>query len=414
MKKLCVCIPTYNRHDSIERKLSEELPFMSENDVDVIIYDSSINDDTFFIWKKYHKQYGDNLKYVRIDSTVPSNVKVYNIFEQMSESEYEYIWMIHDHTICAETALDQILEALNEKTDFYLLNMQSDKYSIHFFASAEELLADGAWRLNSFGASILRRDTFLNNVDWEYMSDKYNNEKTLNYSHIGFYFEQAAHMKNFRACKINFDRKFFLDFLRDTKTSWCKDTLRICLECWGNVITALPDTYKNKTETLRTQDKWFLSKYSLITYKENGFYGFGTFLKYKKWIKLIYPEDYFRDMLISLLPASISRRIYVNKLTKSAKTAAKNSEKVYVYGAGRHAMECKSFLDDSKIKYDGFLVTNIEGNPSSIDGVDVYQASSRLLAAKCIVIVAVLSEGAPKVAEYVRSLSENAIIINFN
>lgn len=63
----------------------------------------------------------------------------------------------------------------------------------------------------------------------------------------------------------------------------------------GEVISRLPEVCTNKLEVMRTQDKWFLSKYSLLIYRKEKTYGFKTFLKYKKWIKKIYPEDYFLD-----------------------------------------------------------------------------------------------------------------------
>ena len=51
--------------------------------------------------------------------------------------------------------------------------------------------------------------------------------------------------------------------MRYKKPSWENDAIRICLECWGNVLTLLPEQYTNKKEALKTQDKWFLSKYNL-------------------------------------------------------------------------------------------------------------------------------------------------------
>lgn len=162
--------------------------------------------------------------------------------------------MIHNHTVCTENALIWLLEALNYEKDFYVLNMQSDREKIEKFENLNDFLLCSAWRLNSFGTSVIKTSTFLKGTDWKRISDKYNDEKTLNYSHIGFYFERASEINGVEVCEVFFDRKDFIDFKREEKINWSKDTIRICMECWGNVIMRLPEVYTKKQDTLRTQD----------------------------------------------------------------------------------------------------------------------------------------------------------------
>ena len=168
-KRLCVCIPTYNRKEAVERVLKEELLMFQKYDIDIIIFDSSTDGRT----KRFVQEHGNdstNLFYQGVDSEIPSNIKVYMIFQQMGKSEYEYIWLIHDHTICNETAIIHLLKTLELNYDFYVLNMQSDHYSVEKFLDISEFLYESAWRLNSFGAAVIRRDTFLENVNWDSMS----------------------------------------------------------------------------------------------------------------------------------------------------------------------------------------------------------------------------------------------------
>lgn len=412
-KKLCVCIPTYNRKEAVERVLREEVLLFEKYGIDIIIFDSGSGTETEEIVQAY-RRHNSNLEYQRVDSRVPSNVKAYMIFEQMGNSEYEYIWLIHDHTVCSEPAVRYLLQALELKYDFYILHMQAGDYAVKELASLTDFLYEGAWRLNSFGASVIKRDTFLKNVRWDKMSKKYNTGETLNYSHIGFYYERAAELADFRACRVDFDRKDFLDFQRTEKVSWNKDILRICLECWGNVITKLPDVYHNKTETLRTQDKWFVSKYSLLSYKQEGIYGLREFIKYKKWIKIIYPEDYIQDFMIALLPYNISQYIYVHDLMKKIHAAQKNNAPIYIYGAGRHAVECEAFLRGCKVDVDGFVVTSPDGNPESLCDHPVYTAREKLREKKALVIVAVLTSGVSAVVSTIKTLSgQEADIVIF-
>ena len=392
-KKLCVCIPTYNQSGAIKRVLDTELLIFKKYGIDMIICDSSEHQEIQTLTEAYQQEGAGNLFYQRFPSTLPSNEKVYEIFQWASESEYAYVWLIHDHTVCNEDAVIYLLQELEKNFDFYLLNMQAGAYACECFGDLNEFLLKGAWRLNSFGASVLNTRTFLKQVDWEKMRKKYGGEKTLNYSHIGFYFERAAELADLRACQLFFERKDFLDFYRTKTISWSRDTLRICLECWGEVISRLPAVYTNKLEVMRTQDKWFLSKYSLLIYRKEKTYGLKTFLKYKKWIKKIYPEDYLRDFWISLLPVKLSFRIFAGDLMGKIWEVKRQGGELYIFGAGRHAAECGAFLEECRIRFDGFVVTSLEGNPKELKGHPVYEAAERLKERRSLVIIAVLSSG---------------------
>lgn len=392
-KKLCVCIPTYNRDDAIKRVLDTELSFFEKLGLDIIICDSSKNRKIEALTENYIRKGASGLSYKKFDSRLPSNEKVFQIFQWVADSGYPFVWVIHDHTVCNEDAVRFLLQELDKDLDFYLLNMQEGAYGSENFNDINEFLLKGAWRLNSFGASVLKTKTFLSGVDWKKMRQKYGGAKTLNYSHIGFYFERAAELPDLRACQLFFERKDFLDFYRTREISWGSDTLRICLECWGEVISRLPEVYTNKLAVMRTQDKWFLSKYSLLAYKKKGNYSLKHFLKYRKWIRKIYPEDYARDFWISILPAKLSLWFYTGKTKIRIEKMKRDGGAVYIFGAGRHAAECAAFLKECGIEFDGFVVTSLEGNPQELSSHRVYEAADRLKNSKSLVLIAVLSSG---------------------
>lgn len=392
-KKLCVCIPTYNRCDAIKTVLDSELSIFKKYGIDMIICDSSEHQEIQELIQEHQQEGADNLFYQKFSSDIPSNEKVYQIFQWASVSEYEFIWLIHDHTICNEDAVTYLLQELEKNFDFYLLNMQADIYDCEVFQNVNDFLLKGAWRLNSFGASVLNTRTFLKDVNWDKMQKKYGVKETLNYSHIGFYFERAAEMADIKACQVFFERKDFIDFYRTREISWNSETLRICLECWGEVISRLPAVYTNKLAVMRTQDKWFLSKYSLLVYRKQENYNLKIFLKYRKWLKTIYPEDYARDFWISFLPVKISFRIFAGRLMRKVSDARRKNGNIYIFGAGRHAAECADFFKECHMEFDGFVVTSLEGNPKELKGYQVYQASEQLKDKRTLVIIAVLSSG---------------------
>lgn len=406
-KKLCICIPTYNRCEAVKKVLDAELDIFEKYKIDIIICDSSDDQGISKLTESYKQKSPGGLFYKRFSSALPSNEKVFRIFQWAADSGYSFIWLIHDHTVCNEDAVKFLMQELEKNYDFYLLNMQADSYGSEEFQDINDFLLKGAWRLNSFGASVINTATFLKDVDWRKMRRKYGGSRTLNYSHIGFYFEHAAEIADLKACQIFFERKDFLDFYRTREISWSNDTLRICLECWGEVISRLPGVYTNKLEVLRTQDKWFLSKYSLLIYRKEKKYNLRIFLKYSKWIKKIYPEDCIRDFWISLLPAWLSFRLYTGDLTIQISKMRRNNGSVYIFGAGRHAAECAAFFEECQISFDGFVVTSLEGNPDKLRKHPVYKAADQLKDKKSLVIIAVLSSGISGVVDTLSALQND-------
>lgn len=404
-KKLCICIPTYHREAAVEKFLHDELDLLQKYGVDLYIYDSNENTKTYEIVDAYIQKGFKNLHYKKVDSKVFPSIKVFKIFKAAASSCYEYMWLIHDHTVFREDALAFILDSLKLNHDFYVLNMQADSYGVEEFQDLNDFLLKSAWRLNSYGASILKVQTFLQDINWKEILKKYNTRKSWNYSHIGMYFERASQMEGFKGCQLFFDRKDFLDFQRTEKTSWSSETLRICLECWGNIINSLPDSYNNKIQVLRSQDKWFMSKYSILVYKKNREYGLKEFVKYGKWIRKIYPEDYMRNLQIAIMPYPIAQKIYNHKLYMRVESIKKKKGKVYIFGAGRHGMECAAYLREMEIDYNGFLVSDKEGNPETLDGHQVYQVEEALQRGRSLVLVAVVSSGAEAVTKKISSLN---------
>ena len=403
--KLCIYMPTCNRRECIARILSTEIELLRKANVDIRIYDSSTGNDTKSLVLDYQNKGYENLFYEHVDYSIHPNRKAYQIFQEAELTNYDYIWLLHDHTVCTDiSALSYILYSLQEGYDFYLLNMQSNTYRMTEIQRLDEFLVKGAWPLNSFGASIIRVASFIKGTDWRAISDKYLKDKTLNYAHIGFYFERASQIEHIKVCKLDLLRDYFLDFLRYQKTSWDKETLRICTECWGSNILMLPQAYRTKRQALQTQDKWFLSKYKLLIYKREGQFSFRSFLKYRKWLRMICPEAYWTDAMIAVVPVWLSKYICCHRIIRRIYKAHSLNWKVLIYGAGRHAVECAELLKSIDVDFDGFVVTRKKGNPDSLLGYSVQEAQMLLENEKALVIIAVLTSGVGEVEKYIENI----------
>lgn len=405
MKRLCVCIPTYRRAKAIAEVLEAEISFLKRNGVDLRIFDSSEGRETEAVAQRYMERGFDNLFYKRYEGEIePADRKFHMVYEEMTGAEYDYIWMIHDHTVFQEDALRYILRQLDGDADFYILKTQASRYSAVRLPELNEFLVGCAWTLNSLGAAILKRDTVLRGTDWGKIADKYLAPRGRNYSHIGYYFQRAAELPAPNIVQLEFPRECFFDFMRYQEPSWHKDTIRICLECWGYTLMALPEVYTRKREALQTRDKWFLSKYSLLQYKGKGIFGLRIFFKYEKWIRLILPEHYGMSLWIAVLPTWLSRCVYCGRLLKQIQKSRAEGRKLCLYGAGRHGFECFTYLRELGIPVDCFLVKSRQGNPARVADCEVCEAAEYLRSNRALVIITVLSSGVSEVSAYLDSL----------
>ena len=81
--KLVICIPTYNRSRVISQVLDYEAGMLKENGIDLIIYDSSENQDTENIYETYKNKGFVNLFLKKVDPRILSNRKIYMIWQEM-------------------------------------------------------------------------------------------------------------------------------------------------------------------------------------------------------------------------------------------------------------------------------------------------------------------------------------------
>ncbi len=365
MKTLLVAIPTYHRAIDIDNQLAC-IHFLSSNDnVHIVVFDSSLENQTEKIIESKQEEGFSNISYERFSDKISSNEKVFLIYEKCALS-YDYIWVLHDHTIFTKEAFDYVIEILQSEPDFIFLKMQGNRYSIRTYADIDAFASSNAWLLGKMGASIIRSNTMLSDIDWDFYKRKYLQRKTINFSHVGLYLERISEVDKCKVVELEFPRDQFVDTHKFDKLSWEKEALRICTECWGSVITVLPDIYTNKGNILHTIDKYFLSKYKLIEGRYGGYYDIFLQIRYRKWIKIVFPNLYLDSFKIAIFPKWLINYKYISPIKELITREKENGKQVYIYGAGKHGVECMNFLEMADVEFDGFLVSSRFGNPEKI------------------------------------------------
>ena len=153
MKNLAICVPTYQRSDIIDKFLNDGVNNFNEFNIDVYIFDSSIDENTKKVVEKYMKL--SNIYYVKMDTSLSSAEKVFLIYQQFENLEYEYLWMTHDHTEIKNEALQIIFNALDKNADFYSINLHSSREYNEIMRDLNEFMIKSAWILNRFGTAII-------------------------------------------------------------------------------------------------------------------------------------------------------------------------------------------------------------------------------------------------------------------
>lgn len=411
-KKIAVCIPTWKRPSYIEKVLQAEGLLLIEYDIDMYIYDSSSDSDTLSVVERYQNNF--HIFYRRIDESIHSNEKYYMICEDMQQSDYDYLWIMQDHMIFSEKACEHLVNELDCQVDFIYLNISGSVYTSNFEMDLHKFAINCAWLLTRYGIAIMNVKTFLNGIDWEKMRQKWLSPLTINNSHVGLYFDRLAVMNTPRILNISFQRDQLYDFARSKPLSWDKELFRICLECWGNTIENLSDFYSaDKLQIMQNQDGLFFSATKLLQMRKTGDYGLKQFAVFEKWINKIYPQKYqmFKDIAIETV--EFAEKKYLGEIIDKIINVKTIGASVYLYGAGRHAADFAEYLMESRLSFDGFIVSKKSGNPDDMCEHKVWGIEEIGKNKQDMIIVTVARESIPSAIETIKACgyTNNEIII---
>lgn len=117
--------------------------------------------------------------------------------------------------------------------------------------------------------------------------------------------------------------------------------------------------------------------------------------------------------MIAVLPFKVSKYIYCHKLVRQIKKAQLRHKKIFIYGAGRHAVECADLLKNIGLEFDAFIVTSKEGNPGNLLEHPVYEAEAALSKKAALVIIAILTSGVSEVEKYLKHMNDRNGKLNY-
>ncbi len=362
-KNIAFCIPTYNRSQFITEFCEKFVAIYAAFGIDIYIYDSSENDETKEIVKRYQIE-NEFLYYIKVNTNIPSNEKIYLIYQgYMFRDEYKYIWMCGDTLRFSQKAIEKMFLIVDKQYDYIVMGAHEGK----IYSDKNAFFVDCASFITFFGTVILNTDTVLRNVDWNYLSETYLSDDTLNYSQTGLYFEQLAKMDRFKAIGIPLAKDERYVSKLKMSSGWHSNAIDIICVNWVNTIQKLPECFDlNKREvTFKHGVTDIFSPHRMMQCKLYGVYNLKKY--FKNFFRFQYVSD--RSLLwlffFAILPSRVAKKLYYSKDDiKNARTIqeikifAKGATKLFLYGAGIYGRIYASMLKRNDIEFEGFVETN--------------------------------------------------------
>lgn len=414
MKKIVMCIVTYNRAKVIEDICPRLLKSLDEDYMDMYVYDSSEDDQTQSVISRYQEQQ-KNLFYNRVPSHVHSSQKLYDIYQnKYIQNNYEYLWILPDYLSFSSEIMDQCKDKLAIGYDILILDWYDYKrIGSRVCQDKNEIFEDCAWVLTQYGAIILNCSTVLKNCNWEYLSEKYLTPNHRNFSHVMMYFEQILNIECLRLYHLEVPLRMVYSSEHRIIVRNTEEFLKIWGYCWPKSMYALPEYYNNKEAAINNLSKYggHLGTEDLLGLKFNGVLTKKVFWRYMHHWKLVSQVSVMKFFLISVLPEFVIKDAVllgnigdgiIKRLTwRQFLWFCQKYKVLYIYGAGIRAKRYARYLDKMHINYQAFLVTELSGE-NSLMGHKIVKLSDITLPENTGIIVAVNENNQKEVVPFLK------------
>ena len=382
MKKTAICIPTFKRAKMVKDTCLKIAGTIEKENFDVYIYDSTPDTRTEEALKEL-LQNNENFHYIKISPLIHSSKKLYDIHQSENiQNSYNYLWILPDYLFFTKEVVQAVLNQAEEGWDMMMLDFYDpEKIDDRPYVNAGQIFLEYAWSMAQYGLVLLNCDRVLKSADWEYLENKYLGEDYYNFSHITMYFERMIQIPDFRFYHFSVERKNVYISKYRKEYEDLDATLKIWGYRWYKSLDALPAYYDNskKRATRRLcEHTELLDEKNVAALRIRGVLNKETFGEYKSQWRVVTTVHPIIARLMVYLPISfaeiISRYGSVKGwLLRPAVLCyflwfCKKYKKIYLYGAGVVAQKYADFMMRKSIPFEGFLVSNSEGNGSVLKG----------------------------------------------
>lgn len=296
-----ICMPTYNRADTLKESLPDLIAKVKNQKIKIFIHDNNSTDDT----EKYIAELKREYPYIVYQKSDIHREADKNMKRALEISDTMYRLLLGDHYILFDkSSVDTILDYLSRDQEFdaivlHYKNRPMFREENFVYSDKNLFLEDLGWYIGMAATTIYHQKA-VENMQFE----KYYDTS----------FAQSLTLLDYMANK-NFKIQYIAqDLVWNTKNgvkgerSWHIDALKIFAKNWYKGIMSLPDNYSNESKFTCIKNhakmaKGFFSFKSLILYRYAGGISFWKVLKYSKY--LYFSADFKTVLLglyVSLIP----------------------------------------------------------------------------------------------------------------
>lgn len=295
MKKIAVCIPTYGHPQVVEDVLGKCIQDYHALGIDIYYYDSSKDEETYNVIKRYQEMGFENLFYHKISSELGVEKKVELIYEGYGlEKEYDYIWPVKDRSYCPKATLSQIMDAAEEGYDAIFLGVTNMGNGVQVetttYVDAAAFYRDWGWLSTSLDVIIYNRRSLLDHFNKEEFEKQVIYDYNIYWCPIVLFYNKILEIENLR---IRLLRNHEITTCASSlgNSSWTKDTFKIWQEYWIKANMGLPACYDSHKEAVikeATSLPWILgSTQPLIKLHKEGILTLEVYEQIKEdWTKV--------------------------------------------------------------------------------------------------------------------------------
>lgn len=311
--RMVTVIPTCNRPKTIKYLLEYVAVSYRKFGVDIIIYDSSTNDDTYDIVKEIRGKGFYNIMYKRYVGEFDGfslDHKIMSAYDEFAD-EYDYLWVCRDGLIpVIEEIIGKLRYFKRKKIDCVIVDTKSrtggleiEKYYTSL-EDCEELLLDQASRLQTLGMLIFSGDFARKLLDSEPLSEK-------NYSLWQMAAPFHAFVKNPYSIVFVSRNVFAFNPFAVTTHFWSSASkmMEQWAYRWYTVITSMPreyDSVKSACLMVYTIDFHPFSAKAIVEMRYYGGLSRKMLRKYEYYIEKVTMTPIWFFRLISIIPRSLA------------------------------------------------------------------------------------------------------------
>lgn len=308
---LSICIPTYNRRDSLKQGLNQLIDGLGEYAIPIYVSDNGSIDGTETMVRDIMEKY-PFLIYSRNECNKGAD---FNFEKVLKMSETEYAWLLGDDDIIHCEFIEEIIEALSRyQLDIMVVNGYGGKsvrvrdIASKFYEDRNLLLHDIGWHMQWMSCLIFSRK-LIQEADFEKYKDTY----LLQYGIIFDYLARKQHSLAYWNAHHIIEAAG-PEFENDLNAGWSDKTFLIFTKSWYDVIQAFPAVYtqaaKDKCILDHGEKSGLFRTRSLIRLSLHGDYSIKILRQYRAYIKKCLKQNWAILFLIAMLPR-VSSGIYM-------------------------------------------------------------------------------------------------------